>query len=331
MQRELLVGLVGAGWAAREHCISLARVGGARVAGVVDVAPESAERLAAEFGGHVCESVEELLNANGLDAIVVATPSGLHREAVVPALEQGIATFVEKPLARSMADADAIVKAAEKTGAICAVGYQWRALNEMLQMGTSFAAQPIALMISSGIGVTQSRPWFDDGQLSGGVLFERVSHHIDIQRMLAGEVRSVSAVSGDVSLSGLASSLDECDDVLSLTLVFASGAVGAVHVVSTPSDYPTTQSLRILTTTGTYDLELDPAFVLRAQADDESGTGQWRAEEEPFLRQMRRFLLAAQEGDQSLVCCTPSDAAETLRVATAAERSLSQNVIMTLK
>lgn len=320
MPADLAFGVVGAGWAAREHCASLARLGGARIAGVTDVRPEAARRLAADVGATAVGTVDELLSLSDLDALIVATPSGVHREAVVPALDQGLAVFVEKPLSRSVADAVAIAEAAERTGSVCAVGYQWRAVDSLPALRSELARAPVALLISQGIGITQARSWFRDSRLSGGLVYERVSHHIDLQRMLAGEVDTVSAVHGEVPLSGVTGFSDRCEDVLSLTLSFSAGAVGAIHVGWTPADYPPTQALRIFSTAAAYDLDLDPHFVLRRQG----AANPFRTSgEHPFLRQLRCFLRAVRNHDPEEVSCSARDAAGTVVVAAAAERALT--------
>ena len=319
---ELRIGVVGAGWAAREHSSSVARLGGATIAGVFDIDAQAAEKLAGEFGGpdaRAYPSLDDLLG-DELDAIIVATPSGLHRLAVEPALDLGISVFVEKPLSRTIEDAEAIADAAARSSAVCAVGYQWRALEPLLGLRDRLRDESIALMISQGVAVTQSRPWFADSRLSGGLLFERVSHHIDLQRMLAGEVSHVTAVRGAVPIAGSGAPADDCDDVISLTLGFESGAIGAVHVVGSPTGYPVTQATRVFTTGDAYDFDLDPVFSFHSQGQPAVEC----AAEPPFICQMRRFLEATRTRDPALVCCSAADAAGTVKTAAAAERSLAQ-------
>lgn len=320
MPADVVVGVVGAGWAAREHCESLARLGGTGVAGVYDVDSGAAQRLAADYGGRVVATVEDVLSMPDVNALIVATPSGAHRAAVVPAMERGVAVFVEKPLSRVVSDALAIAEAADRTQAVCAVGYQWRAVDSLPELQSAMAGTRIALMISQGLGVTQARSWFGDPRLSGGLVFERVSHHIDLQRMIAGEVTSVSAVHGEVPLSGVSGYSERCEDVISLVLSFASGAVGAVHVAWTPAEHPPTQALRILTTGDVFDLDLDPLFEVRRQG---SAAPFASSGHHPFRRQLACFLHAVRTGDPGAVSCSARDAAGTVVVATAAERALS--------
>lgn len=319
MQSDLKIGLVGAGWAAREHAASISAIGGARVAAVFDVNMPLAQALAQRLETTAVESVDALLSQD-IDAVVVSTPSGVHHEAVVPALEGGRAVFVEKPLARTSADAWAIAESAERSGTVCAVGYQWRAVDNLGPLMEDLRNAQAAMLVSQGVGITQARSWFRDDRLSGGLLFERVSHHIDLQRMIAGEVASVSAVHGAIALSGRSDPEETRDDVLTLTLRFARGAVGLIAVGWTGPDHPPTQSLTVHTMATTFDIALDPDFTL---TDRRAAAAATVHREHPFRRQMRSFLAAARLKDQSLVHCSARDAAGTVDVALAAAASLA--------
>lgn len=319
-QRELLIGLIGAGWAGREHCRSIANIGGARVCALVDADKTQARPAADELSATAYPDVETLLATEELDAVVVATPPGSHADPVISALEAGVAAFVEKPLARTAEDAQAIVDAAERSRAVCAVGYQWRAMNLLAVLRAELGEHATALLVSQGVGPTQARSWFDDPRQSGRLVSERASHHIDLQRAIAGEVVAVHAARGGVGLSGGRRSSDVMEDVVSLTLRFASGAIGAIHVGWTPDDGPGRQSLDAYATGVSFDVMLDPSFVL----DGRVGARPVRAtvDEHPFRRQMRAFLDAVRAGDPTAVTCHARDAAGSLAVALAAERAM---------
>ena len=321
MRPDLKVGLVGAGWAARQHCKSLKAIGGANVVAVFDVNPVSRDSLAAEMQAVPVRTLGDLL-AGDINVVIVSTPSGIHHESVVPALQRNKAVFVEKPISRGILDAWEIVKTAEGSETICAVGYQWRALANLLSINENLQGSVPALIVSQGVGITQARSWFNDDKLSGGLIFERVSHHIDLQRMIAGEVESVSAVRGGIALSGRVNPADTENDILSLILRFQCGSVGVIVVGWAPKEYPPMQFINLHTTRSSFDLSLDPDFILT----DRSGKlSSQKASEHPFQRQMRSFLEATHTHDQSLVHCSARDAAGTVAVALAAATSLDNS------
>ncbi len=320
MQPDLKIGLIGAGWAGAQHAASLSAIDGARVAVVFDIDAPAANALAGALDAATMSSLEALLSWD-IDAVIVSTPSGAHCDAVLPALEQGKAVFVEKPVARTSEGAWAIARTAERTGTVCAVGYQWRAIDNLGPVWCNLQQAWPALLVSQGVGITQARSWFRDDRLSGGLIFERVSHHIDLQRMIAGEVASVSAVRGAVALSGRSDSDETADDVLTLTLRFECGAVGLIAVGWTGEDHPPTQSLTLHTTGTSFDIALDPNFTV---ADRSGASAAMALREHPFRRQMRSFLDAARSRDQALVQCSARDAAGTVDVALAAAASLER-------
>ncbi len=288
------IGIVGAGWAAIEHGATLARLDGVTVVGVADPDLTRAADLADSLGAVPHSSASALIASGELDAIVVASPPGAHREAAVQAFEAGLAVFLEKPIARTLQDAAAIVTACHASGAVCAVGYQWRSLTALAPLTEALAGNSPRHLVSEGIGITQARRWFGDPTLSGGLVAERGSHHIDLQRAVGGEVVAVQAVESRLGFAelGAPASLSAATGTgVVLTLRFMSGAVGIVHVLWVPEGYPSSHRLTVFGTTSVLDLELDPVFSLRRDGGEAvfaDPTG-----EHPFAAGLIRFVEAA--------------------------------------
>ncbi len=307
-RRRLRIGVVGAGWASGQHAATLAASGRAGVVAVADPDLELARRLASEHGAIACGGAEELLDTVAdLDAVVVGTPTGAHREPVCLALERGVAAFLEKPIARTAEDAAAIVAAAAGADVPCAVGYQWRAVAALPELDSAIGADGLGLLVSRGVGATQARSWFYEGALIG----ERASHHIDLQRRLAGEVVGVQATFGGTDMTG-AGGAHAGGSVVSLALTFASGALGTIQVVWLADGSPSRQDLTAVTPSRVLELELDPVFALRES--DAPARPPGAASEHPFRRQLTLFLDAVEAHDPGLVACSPEAAAGTLAV-----------------
>src|SRR5260370_6407541 len=177
--------MIGAGWIAAEHAATIGRLDEVELAAVCDMDAGGAR----EQGGSaaVCADWHELLDRESPDAVFVCTPPLLHREAAVDALGRDIHVYLEKPVARGLDDARAIVDAAAGSDAVCAVGYQWRAVEVLDDLRDALDGQELGLMIGIGTGPTKSRPWFLDRAASGGNLLERASHRIDLARAIGGE------------------------------------------------------------------------------------------------------------------------------------------------
>lgn len=169
------VGVVGAGWIAREHRRVLEGFADAEIVAVCDTSLERAEALAAGTGARTYEDWRSLLDGESLGALFVCTPPRFHREPAVAALRAGVPVYLEKPVARTLADAGLIAAAAAASGTVCAVGYQWHALDLLGELPGVLAGQQIGLLTGTSIGPTQSRPWFTDMAAGGGNLLERGS------------------------------------------------------------------------------------------------------------------------------------------------------------
>jgi predicted dehydrogenase len=305
----------------REHQRVLGSVEGAELVAVCDIDRGRAEVLAAGTGVRVYLDWRDMLGREELGALFVCTPPLFHPEPAVAALSQGLPVYLEKPIARTLEDAAEIVAAAGRPGTVCAVGYQWHALDLLDDLPGLLAGQRVGLLVGTGVGPGVSRPWFTDMRAGGGNLLERGSHHLDLARVVAGEVVAVQAGASRVRLARGPADAGDIDDALTIMLELASGALATVIVAWTGADQPGTYSLDILASEATLRLALDPDFTLCGVSRGQQVSR--RAAVHPFEGSVRRFLRAVAGRDPAAVACTPPDAAATLAVAVAAERALA--------
>jgi myo-inositol 2-dehydrogenase/D-chiro-inositol 1-dehydrogenase len=311
--------MIGAGWIATDHVARLRRFDGVELVGVCDLAPERARALAG--AARVYTDWRELIERESPDAVFVCTPPRTHREVTVTALEQGIGVYLEKPIARGLDDARAIVETASRAGAVCAVGYQWRAVEALDELREALDGQEIGLLIGIGTGPTKSRPWFLDRAEGGGNLLERASHQIDLERAVGGEVVAVQAAATGVRLAqSAAGDRGDIEDAAALVLHLANGGIGAIQIAWTRDELPSTYSLDVLGSDCALHLELDPEFTLSGRS--RGRPVQSAMHQHPLDRTVGRFLGAAAAGDRDGVFCTPADAAGTLAVALACEEAI---------
>ena len=314
------VGMVGAGWIAQQHRRVLDAIADAELAAVCDIDLDRAGVLAAGTGARTYSDWRDLLDREDLGALFVCTPPRSHRDPAVAALSHGLPVYLEKPIARTLEAAADIVATAEGTGTVCAVGYQWHALDLLGELPGLLAGQQVGLLVGTNIGPTQSRPWFTDMRAGGGNLLERGSHHMDLARVVAGEVAAVQAAASRVRLARGAGEAGDIDDALTIMLELASGALATVIVAWTRPGQPGTYGMDIIASEATLRLALDPDFTLSGVSRGQPVA--LRAASHPFERSVRRFLDAVRDRDPGAVACTPADAATTLAVAAAAEQAL---------
>jgi predicted dehydrogenase len=311
------IGLIGAGAIARRHVGVLSTLEGVELAAVCDSDLARARSLAA--GAAAYGSWQELLE-HPLDAVFVCTPPAAHAQPATAALRQGLAVYLEKPLARAGDDGEAIVAAWRESGGVCAVGYQWRSLALIGRVRDELAGAAPGMLISRSVGPTEpgrAASWFGDPAASGGILFELGSHDIDLQQALAGPASSVQALSG----RGLGAGGGALDDAVAVLVRYAGGGLGVISVAWTEQQQPPIYELDVLAPDVALHLALDPGFRLAGRAH--GGTVDQEEDVDPRTSAVTGFLDTARRGDPAAVTCTPEDALGTLRVALGAEQAIA--------
>jgi predicted dehydrogenase len=318
--RPLRVGLLGCGWIARVHAPAIDAAPDAALVAVCDLDSGRARTVAEPRGASVYTSWEEMLGGEDVDALWVCTPPMQHRSPAEAALAAGVHVYLEKPVARSVEDGEAIARAAGSSEAVCAVGYQWHA-SELVELAReALAGAEPALLVGRNFGPVAGRPWFMDQEQGGGQLLERGSHHIDLQRALAGAIVSVRVTAAGLRLSGEQAS--GIEDAIVTQLRFESGALGTVQIAWSRPGQPEVYTTDVLADGATMRLELGPE---RFQLTGASRHGTLDASAgDPMDRSIRQFLDAVAAGDATAVACDVGDALETLRVAAACETALRE-------
>ena len=208
----LQIAVVGVGHLGRHHARILSSMDGVRLLAVVDTKPGRAEEIASQTGTIGLTDYRQLLE-RGVDGVVVAVPTEIHGEVAMPFLERGIAALVEKPMAHSLTEADAMLAAAAASGATLAVGQTERynpAVATMLPLVTS----PRFIEVHR-LGA------FSERSLDIDVVFDVMIHDLDIiLALVRSEVAAIEAVGVPV--------LTEKFDIANARLRFASGCIANV-------------------------------------------------------------------------------------------------------
>ena len=202
------VAVVGVGHFGQRHARILSTLPGVRLEAVVDIDAARAERVALETGTSFEHDVSVL---DGLvDAVTLAVPTASHHALAVPLLERGISVLVEKPMARTVAEADDMIAAAEATGAVLAVGHTER-YNPAVAAALPLVRSPRFIEVHR-IGAFPGR------SLDIDVVFDVMIHDLDI--LLAAvrtEVATIEAVGVPV--------LTDQIDIANARLRFDSGCI----------------------------------------------------------------------------------------------------------
>lgn len=251
----LRVGLIGAGMVSRHHLIAWSKLrGAAQVVAIADPAPANAASRAAEFGvAAQYASAEAMLAAETLDAVDIAAPRQVHAAMVRLAIAHGLAVLCQKPLAPTLAEAEALV--AETAGARLMVHENWRFRRYYRDAAAWIAAgtigtpqQCLITLLSSGLLpdasgtrpalVRQSFMQHESRMLVNEVLI----HHLDTMRVLLGPLQVVAARLGR-SCADMAG-----EDNAVITLQAASGACAVLLGNMAVAGLPPTQADEMLVT-----------------------------------------------------------------------------------
>ena len=315
--RAALVGL--GGWGGR-HAQALVRLDGVRLVAVADSCEARVRAETDRSGATGYGDGPTLVGNEKLDVLFVCTPPMEHAQSVVTALDAGVHVFVEKPLARTLEDAELILDAVRRSGLVCAVGYQWRAIDFLPRLREALVDQEIALVVSNSFAPTRARPWFFDVAEGGGILLELATHDIDLQRAICGEVQSVQAASSRVPLAQTGNSERRIENAMTLILHFEGGGLGVANVAWTADGTPAVYTLDIEGSEASLHVDLDPLFRLAGTARGQALSAE--VEVDPWQHNVARFLEAVRAEAPDTVCSTPHDAAQTLRAALACEVAL---------
>lgn len=177
----------------------LARVGGTFAQGsMTDLAalypPQLLKRRWQEIGVKVYSSLAELLRDDSIEVISLCTPDHTHAELAVEILRSGRHLLLEKPLALSLPDAEAVGEAAEAAGVVFSVGYEFR-LNPAVCKVRRLVADGVTGPVEAFTLYHFRRPfkrdkwqrWIQKKATSGGLIVEETSHWLDLLRFLTGK------------------------------------------------------------------------------------------------------------------------------------------------
>ena len=226
------VAVLGAGNFARSVVMpTLAKTPNVRLAGVASARGVNARDLATKYNCAFCASdIEELINADSVDAVFITTPHNLHAEQALRALAAGKSVYLEKPLCIREEDVDRVVGAAHASEGCFFVGYNRRfsPMGEMMRDAFAGRTGPLTMHYRVNAGKIPPGSWVVDPEIGGGRIVGEVCHFVDFARFVVG--RGVC----DVTACGTGETRDD----VTATVRFEDGSVATIsYVTSGPDAY----------------------------------------------------------------------------------------------
>ena len=282
------IAVVGVGHLGRHHARIAARLPGARCVGVYDHHAGRAEEVAGEFGLRVLSGPEAV--AEEAEAVVLATPTSTHARLAIFYLERGLDVLVEKPMAASLEEADAMLAAGRAGRRVIAVGHVERH-NPAIEVARRAAPHPTFVEVHR-LGVFTRR------SLDVDVVLDLMIHDLQIARVLAGSPAVEIRAAGTPVLTPLI-------DIANARIVFESGMVANLTASRVSSEK--IRKLRLFAPSVSVTVDMQAQTVTGRRVEGEGD----RAElvpfaipvdaAEPLAREQADFLRAVQERGNALV------------------------------
>ena len=229
MKKDLGICLIGCGRAGMIHAANFSnRVPGAKMVAVADVVEEAARSAADTLGisDWYTDYREALLNP-AVDAVVVVSPTDLHKSIVIDSANAGKHVFCEKPMAMNTAECQEMIDACEKNGVKLQIGFMRRhdqSFKHAKKLLDEGAIGDLVMINSCTRGPSKPRPWMYDLKKSNGILAELNSHDIDSTRWFAGsEIESLYAVAGNFRNKEVAGEYPDYYDSVVMNGTFKNG------------------------------------------------------------------------------------------------------------
>ncbi|WP_414473064.1 Gfo/Idh/MocA family protein [Microvirga sp. M2] len=225
------LGFLGVGWIGRHRLQAMMGTDAVEVAAIADPSPD----MAAEAGKLVPEatrvsSLDDILDL-GVDGVVIATPSAMHAEQSIRALERGAAVFCQKPLGRNAKEVEAVVDAAHRADRLLCVDLSYRftdgmrRIREIVASGELGHVYAVDLVFHNAYG--PDKPWFYDPALSGGGCVMDLGVHLVDLALWVLDNPGIGPVSGKLFAAGrpLKDTASQVEDYAVATVETDTGAV----------------------------------------------------------------------------------------------------------
>ncbi|MDY3552263.1 Gfo/Idh/MocA family oxidoreductase [Gemmata sp. JC717] len=248
MPQPLGFAIVGCGMIARFHVRALQEIPAARVAALVSRSQSSADKLIADTKLEPCpvfNSVEEAVNAPGVDAVIITTPSGAHREPALVAAAAGKHVVVEKPLEITGSRCQEIIDACDRAGVkLCTIfPSRFGDANGALKAAVEAGKFGRLTLGETTCKWWRSQAYYDEGGWKGtqaldggGAMMNQAIHNVDLLLWLMGDATHVSGLTATLAHERI-----EVEDTAVAVVRFKSGALGVIQATtSVHPGYPKT-------------------------------------------------------------------------------------------
>jgi UDP-N-acetyl-2-amino-2-deoxyglucuronate dehydrogenase len=250
--------ILGCGRIAKRHAelLGTGQIKGARLMAVCDIQKDRADLFGAKYDVASFQSIDEMLARKDIDVVSILTPSGMHAEHAITVAQARKHVVVEKPMALTLSDANAMIDACDANGVRLFVVKQNRFNVPVVKAREALEAGRFGQLVLGTVRVRWCRDqsyydhdsWRGTWAQDGGVLSNQASHHVDMLSWFMGDVESVHA-RGITALAKI-----EAEDTAVATIKFRNGALGIVEATSATRPKDMEGSLSVLGSGGSVEI-----------------------------------------------------------------------------
>ena len=223
----LRVACIGMGWWSDVLADAISRSGKLTIVSCYTRSDDKRAAFATKYGCRAANSYEEILGDSGVEAIVNTTPNGVHLDTTRAAAQAGKHVFLDKPIANTVAEGQAIAQACRDAGVVLSLGYQRGRESHFRWIKAEIDAGRFGKLVQAEANISRDRlgkidlaSWrYQAAGMPGGVMLQIGIHYVDVLEMLMGPVVRVSGRSAQLVLPG------DNPDVANLILEHESGAL----------------------------------------------------------------------------------------------------------
>jgi UDP-N-acetyl-2-amino-2-deoxyglucuronate dehydrogenase len=252
--RKIRFALVGCGRISTNHIQAIRRhAERAELVAVCDVDPARADAAAADTGAAAFHSLDELLARSDADAVILATPSGLHPAQAIRCALDGRHVVTEKPMATRWEDGKEMVRVCDQAGVALFVVKQNRRNPTLQLVKRAIEKKRFGRIYMVNVNVFWTRPqsyydsaaWRGTWEFDGGAFMNQASHYVDLLDWLIGPVESVQAYTATLARH------IQVEDTGVASIRWRTGALGSMSVTMLTYPKNLEGSITILGETGT--------------------------------------------------------------------------------
>jgi len=313
------IGIIGTGGMANAHAENFKKIPGVQLTACCDISADRLKAFAAKHGiKKKFNDYREMLDFKSLDAIANVTPDAAHAEVSLAVIKKGLAVLCEKPLATTLADAQAMAAAAKKVGVVNMVNFSYRnscalhaaaklvrdgGIGRVLHVESSYLQSWLCSKVWGDWRAAPAMQWrLSTAAGSAGTLGDIGCHIFDLTTYVAGDIAKIgcSLATYDKGFPNnrVGDMVMDANDSFVANVTFANTALGTVHSSRWATGHVNSLRCRVYGDKGAVELDLDRSYSeYRLCGGKNVDTGKWKTVRcEPTPTNYERFVTCVKAG-----------------------------------